>query len=74
MNRRLVMCLFAAMLVGLAAAAWALSAGWHPLVALAIYSLSGSCSLVAFTLLLAARRAHPPAAARDHPLPAAQST
>ena len=70
------MCLFAALLVGLAAAAWALSAGWHPLLALAVYSLSGSCSLVAFSLVLASGDARPPAAAADrlHPLPAPQST
>ena len=70
------MCLFAALLVGLAAAAWALSAGWHPLLALAVYSLSGSCSLVVFSLVLASRHARPPAATADHrhPLPEPQST
>jgi hypothetical protein len=70
------MCLLAALLVAFAAALWALLAGWHPLVALAVYSLSGSVSLVAFTVLLAARRARPPAAAEErlHPLAAPQRT
>ena len=70
------MCLFAALLVGLAAAAWALSAGWHPLLALAVYSLSASCSLVAFSLVLASRDTRPLAATADrmHRLPAPQST
>jgi hypothetical protein len=69
------MCLFAALLVGLTAALWALLAGWHPLLALAVYSLSGSFSLLAFTFALAWLRGRAPAAAdRLRPLPAPQST
>ena len=70
------MCLLAALFVAAAAALWALLAGWHPLLALAVYSLSGSFSLVAFTLATASRRTRPPATAADrlHPMAAPQST
>ena len=72
------MCLFAALLVGLAAAAWALSAGWHPLLALAVYSLSGSFPrrLHALSSASTGGRAAVAAAAADrlHALPAPQST
>jgi hypothetical protein len=70
------MCLFAAIPIGLAAAAWALHAGWHPLLALAAYSFAGSFALVLFTLVSLPRRDARPLAhvARMHSLPASQST
>ena len=55
MNPRLVMCLFGAALVGFMAAAAAVSAGWHPLAALPVFSLSGSFALVALSLIPAPR-------------------
>ena len=62
MDPRLVRCLLAAIVVGLGAAGWTLSAGWHPVLALLVYSLSGSFALVALTLATAARRAPVPRA------------
>jgi predicted secreted Zn-dependent protease len=73
-NQRLVMCLFAAILVGLAAAAGAVSAGWHPALVFAVYSLTGSCGLVGFAAVLAALPERAPAAEDRLPLPAPQST
>ena len=76
MDPRLVRCLLAAIVVGLGAAGWTVSAGWHPVFALLVYCLSGSFALVALTLATAARRAPRPAgsAVRLHALPAPQST
>jgi len=56
-NPRLVMCLFAAMFVGIVAAGAALHAGWHPLLALLVYSLAGSVAVVACTLVAVPHRA-----------------
>ena len=76
LNPQLVRCLLAAIVVGFAAAGWALSSGWHPALAVLVYCLSGSFVLVALTLATAVHQALRPAdsAVRLHALPAPQST
>ena len=76
MNPQLVRCLLAAIVVGFAAAGWALSSGWHPALAVLVYCLSGSFALVALTLATAIHRAPrlAEAAVRLHAIPAPQST
>jgi hypothetical protein len=75
LNRGLVICLYASLAVGLAAAVWALAEGWHPLLALAAYSLTGSLSLFAFVFVAAFRRSRARDVSADlGPLHAPQST
>ncbi len=52
MNRILVLCLFVSMVVALFAAISALLAGWGWLAALAVYSGTGSFSLLMITLIV----------------------
>lgn len=62
-DSKIVGCMFISMLVGGGCAAAALSAGWGPLAGLAIYSATGSATLVS-TALLAARAPTPRAKCR----------
>lgn len=52
-DSKIVGCMFVSMLVGGGCAAAALAAGWGPLAGLAIYSASGSASLVSTAALAA---------------------
>jgi hypothetical protein len=56
-NPRLVRRLFAAILVGFAAAGWGLHAGWHPLLIPLLYSGTGSIAVVILTLTAIPRQA-----------------
>ena len=56
MNSRLVICLFCALLAGLLAAGATLSADMGYVLAFLIYSVVGSCTLVALTLAWPERR------------------
>jgi hypothetical protein len=69
LNPRLVACLFAATLVGVSTAVTALSFGWGVIVALLLWSLCGSVTLVLAaampipSAISIARPATPPASA-----------
>ena len=55
MNRRLVVCLFGAVVCALVAAGSAVAAGWGLLIGLAIYSGVGSVTLVVLAVALPQR-------------------
>ncbi len=64
------------MLVGLAAAIWAVQAGWHPLLALLVYSLAGSFALVVFAVAAVPRHLphRQPRSSQPPAIPAPQRT
>jgi hypothetical protein len=72
MTHSLVICLLLALMTAIVAAAAALIAGWGWLAALAVYSLTGSVSLLAAAVAMRARDHKPapaamPRAAKDEP-------